>query len=96
MSRKQRIYDAKFKAEVALEAIREQKGITEICAENNIPKTNVRDWKEKAEKGLHEIFKPNHEKEKEAKILKAEIEELHKLIGELTIENNYLKKKLNR
>jgi hypothetical protein len=35
---------------------------------------------------------PVNEKMKEVRILKTEIEQLHKIIGEITVENNFLKK----
>ena len=94
MTRKLKNYDAKLKAEVALEAYKGEKSLVEICAAHNLPKSNIRDWENKLITEASSIFTPKHEKEKELKNLKNEIEHLHKIIGEITVENNFLKKKL--
>jgi transposase-like protein len=94
MTRKLKNYDSKLKAEVAIEAIKGKKSLVEICATHNLPKTNVRDWENKLISEASSIFVAKHEKEKEVKNLKIEIEQLHKIIGEITVENNFLKKKL--
>jgi len=94
MTKKLRSYDAKLKAEVALKAHKGEKSLIEICAAHNLPKTNVRDWENKLIAEASTIFVPVNEKMKEVRILKTEIEQLHKIIGEITVENNFLKKKL--
>ena len=89
-------YTAQFKAQVVLEALKGQKGTAELCSEYQIPPTNLHDWKEKAISTLSEVFVPEQERLKKQKALEQEIEQLHKLIGELTIENNFFKKKFQR
>lgn len=87
-------YEAKLKAKVALAAIKGEESIVEICAANNIPKTTAVEWRDKLVNEAELIFIPLHEREKQAKVLKQEIEILHKMIGEISVENNFLKKKL--
>ena len=87
-------YEAEFKARVAIEAIKEQKGVAEICSEYKIPNTNLYQWRDKAIGSLHEVFVPESEYTKQRNILKQEIETLQRIIGEITVENSFLKKKL--
>lgn len=96
MKRTCKSYDPRFKAEVALEAIVGQKEMIELSAKHNISKTTINEWKEKLIQDAVDIFIPAHEKQKQLKNLKDIIEDLHKIIGEVTIENSFLKKKLKR
>ena len=87
-------YEATLKAKVALEVIKNQKSNAEIASEYKIPLTNLHEWHNKAINDLSQLFIPQSEHAKKQKIMQQEVEGLHKIIGELTIENNYLKKKL--
>ncbi len=89
-------YTAEFKAKVAIAAIKGEKGAAEICSEFNIPSTNLIEWRNKAIEHLHQVFIPENEYLKKQKNAQDEISALHKMIGEMTIENNFLKKKLQR
>ncbi|WP_339052645.1 IS3 family transposase [Candidatus Lariskella endosymbiont of Epinotia ramella] len=77
-----------------IDAIQSQKGKAEICSEYKIPATNLYDWKDKAIRDLYQLFIPESEYTKKQKLSEQEIEKLHKIIGEISIENNFLKKKL--
>jgi transposase len=87
-------YNAEFKAKVALEAIKNQNGIAQICSEFKVPSTNLYDWRDKVLADLHQLFVPQTEHMKRQKLADQEIENLQRVIGEITIENSYLKKKL--
>lgn len=89
-------YTAEFKAKVAIDAIKGKKGNAQICSEYKIPSTNLQQWRDKALENLHQIFIPESEHVRNHKIIRDQIETLHKIIGEITIENNFLKKKLQR
>jgi hypothetical protein len=52
------------------------------------------EWRDKLVNEAAELFVPPHERDKRVKLLRQEIELLHKVIGEVTVENNFLKKKL--
>lgn len=88
-------YDAKLKARVAIEALKGV-NILELCKENKVPKSNVIEWRNKLTSEAESLYISSIEKKKAEKLLKQEIEKLHKIIGEITIENNFLKKKLMR
>lgn len=89
-------YTSEFKAKVVIAAIKGEKGTAEICSEFNIPATNLVDWKNKAIENLHQIFVPENEHIKKQKNAQEQINSLHRIIGEMTIENNFLKKKLQK
>lgn len=96
MTRTCKTYDAKLKAKVAIELLQGKKELIEIASEYNIPRTTIMEWRDKLLNEAQALFIAPHEKEKEVKKLKDSITELHKIIGEVTIENSFLKKKLTR
>jgi len=49
-------YSANFKAEIALEILKEEKSITEISSEYGIHPTQLRRWKEEAIINLPKVF----------------------------------------
>lgn len=89
-------YDAKFKAKIALELLKEQKSVIEVSAQYKVPQTNLHSWKNKLVESAVEIFLPEAEKNKQLKAKEEEINLLHKIIGEITVENNFFKKKLKQ
>ena len=78
-------YDPQLKAKVALEAIVGKKELIEISIEHNISKTTFCEWRDKLINEAADVFIPIHEKDKQVKLLKENIEDLHKIIGEVTI-----------
>jgi len=90
-----RQYESGFKARLALELISGGKSIVELSAEYNVPQTNLHDWREKILNNAADIFLSEAEKNKQLKLREQEINKLHKLIGEITVENDFLKKKLS-
>lgn len=97
MSKKSyRNYDDSFKAMVALEAIREEKTIQELAGEYDIHPNQLRTWKRKFIQGASKVFSRDKESQKELRQLKKEKDDLSRLIGEQTIELNWLKKNVKR
>jgi len=94
MVRRIKAYDSRFKASIAISALSEAKSLLEIGSEHNVPKSNIIEWRDKLIAGSPELFIPLHEKNKQIRLLKQEIESLHKVLGEVTVENSFLKKKL--
>lgn len=86
-------HDSKFKARVALEAIKGEKTIAEIASEYGVHPNLVGQWKQKALENLPDIFeKKENGKDRETdKILN----DLYREIGVMKIENDFLKKKLD-
>ena len=86
-------HDSKFKARVALEAIKGEKTIAEIASEYGVHPNLVGQWKQKALENLPDIFeKKENGKDKETDKL---LDDLYREIGVMKIENDFLKKKLD-
>ena len=95
MATKLKSYSKKLKSQVALSAHRGDKSLLEISTEYQVPKSNVRDWHKKLINDVENIFDGSDEASRRLKMKEKELEELYKLIGNITVENNYLKKKLD-
>lgn len=89
-----KIYEAKFKAAVAIEAIKEKKTTVEICSDYKIPQTNLYEWRDNVLSRVHELFIAENEQTKKLKELEKQIEILHQTLGKQIVEINFLKKKL--
>ena len=91
---KRRYFAAEFKAKVALEALREELTLAEVAKKYDVHPNMITNWKRQLADQAASIFskgKPNRENASEA-----EIKELHAKIGQLTIEQDFLKKVLPR
>jgi len=84
-------YASKFKAKVALEAMKEDQTMAELSAKFGVHRVQIQRWKNEALAQLPALFsRMESKKEKDDKAL---IEELYKQIGQLKVENDWLKKK---
>jgi len=84
-------YGSKFKARVALEAIKERKTAAELSGQYGVHATQITRWKKHVVENIPELFSNKHEKDQEdAERLKAE---LYRQIGQLKVELDWLKKK---
>jgi transposase len=83
-------HTAQFKAKVALDAIREQKTINALTTEYGIHATQINTWKKQALSAITDAFSTKKDKNKQDP--QGLIDELHRQIGELTAERNWLKK----
>ena len=82
---KRRNFSDKFKAAVALEALRGDKTVQEIAAKRQLHPTQVSTWKRQAIEGMAGVFS---DKVKRAENKEDEIKELHAKIGQLAVEND--------
>jgi len=81
------------KSKLVLEAIRGERTINEIAAENNIHPNMLSKWKREAESQLYTLFQDNLSKERKAqKAYESEINDLYAQIDKLTTQNEWLKK----
>ena len=87
MARKQ--YGARFKAQVALEAIKNNATQAELSSRHGVHPTQIQVWKATLEKQADSIFAKGNNT---AAIDDKRLAELERKIGQLTIENDFLKK----
>ena len=90
-------HSAEFKARLALEAPQDAKTVGEIAAEHDLNPNLVRNWKAKAESELSRVFSAAEDGRAHARELaerQEEVDDLHRKIGELTAERDYLQRGL--
>jgi transposase len=86
-------HDKQFKAKVAMEALREESTIQELAKKYDVHPNQISLWKKQAVDGLPDLFeRPNKKSEKE-KELEEGHDNLVKIVGEMKLENEFLKKK---
>jgi transposase-like protein len=85
-------FEPALKARIALEAIKGEKTLAELSSEYGVHGTQISKWKQELIQRSGEIFsKPDNSMAQQYEEL---TDKLHKTIGEITMENNWLKKKL--
>lgn len=94
MTRTRRQHSKAFKFKVALEAISEQKSISEIASEYEVHPTMVRNWKKQLLEEGAEVF--GRSRKREEKEQAEQESELYEQIGRLKMELEWLKKKAAR
>jgi putative transposase len=86
-----RHYSAKFKAQVALSAIREDKTLSELSSEFGTHANQIVRWKKELLARAEEVF--GHALDKRSQDAEAREAELYRQIGQLKVELDWLKKK---
>jgi putative transposase len=91
MGTKRRSYSERFKAKVALEAVKELKTISELASEYQVHPSQISTWKKQLTSNASELFvRGSHQNVTEEKITAPLYEE----IGRLRMDIKWLKKKL--
>lgn len=92
---KRRTFTAEFKTKLVLELLREEKQLGEIAQDNGISPNQLRNWRKEFLENAAKVFSESKQ-EKELRAKEKEMDEqLHELmakVGQLTIENDWLKK----
>jgi transposase len=90
--RKRRAFSAKFKTQVALDAIKERKTLAQLASEHNVTPAQIASWKKQLLNSLPEVFGSD------AASLAQEHEQLtdqlYRKIGQLEMELDWLQKKV--
>lgn len=84
-------YDSHFKAQVALEALKNHKTIAQIASEHGVHPNLVTQWKQRLSAEIPDIFSNKQQKSKQDN--QALRDELYRQIGQLKVELDWLKKK---
>jgi transposase-like protein len=83
--------NAAFKKKIAIEALRGERSVNEIAKEYGVHPGQVTQWKKALIEGAEAVFSKRVRKSPDQEVEKATLE---RKIGQLTIEVDWLKKKL--
>jgi len=89
MARKR--HSAEFKARVALEAAKEIKTLNELASQYGVHSGQISQWKKQLLESMAGVFSAQKKSVDHTK----KFDELYRQIGEVTVERDWLKKKLN-
>ena len=89
MVRKQRVLGAKFKAKVALSAVKEEKTLAQLASKFGVHSNQVAAWKRKLLEDCPDLFEDRRRKSRKEEVSE---EELYEQIGRLKMELEWLKK----
>lgn len=92
MSKSRRVFGKEFKAKVVLDALKEKETLEVLAKKYELLPTQISLWKSEAIKNISSVFLQD-----KVVVKKDEIptEKLYARIGQLTLENDFLKKKLS-
>lgn len=90
MTHKRTRHSAEFKAKVALEAAKDFNTLNELAAKYGVHPAQISQWKKQLLGGLAGIFTSQKKKTENTQ----KLDELYRQIGEVTVERDWLKKKL--
>ena len=92
MSKKRTQYSSEFKAKIALAAIRGDETIPQLAARYGIHPTQINSWKRQLIEQAAELFSRNNSASKENG---QTVDDVHRVIGQLTVERDFLARKLD-
>jgi transposase len=87
-----RKFTAEFKAKVILEALKERSTIEELARKYELHPTQINNWKREAVANMAAVF--SADKTEGSADKEQQTEKLYAQIGQLKVENDFLKKKL--
>ena len=91
MSNKRKRYSPEFKAKVALAALKNEETTAELAQRFGVHPTMITTWKRALLDGASEIFGKSVQSRKKMDFT---VDELHRQIGKLKVENDFLSRKL--
>jgi transposase len=92
--RTKRKFNADFKAKVVIEAIKERETIETISRKYELHPNQVTTWKKEFLNNASAAFTTKADLAEDKKLQEADKEKLYAHIGQLKVENEWLKKKL--
>jgi transposase len=94
MKKSRRTFTAEFKAKIAIEAIKELKTTSELAQQYQVHPNQITQWKKEFLSNASKVFDAGKTESDQIDKLRKEKEELIQQIGQLTVDNNWLKKKV--
>jgi transposase len=101
MNKSRRKFSASFKAKVALEAVQERETIETLSKKYEVHPNQILSWKKELRENSDQVFASagRSKTDPSAKLIlvlctKYEVDELYRQIGQLKVDNDWLKKKL--
>jgi transposase len=91
MARIYKKHGGKFKAKVALEAVQGKVTLGELGQKYSVAPTQISTWKKHLEDGSSSLFESKQEKNHQE-----EVDRLHRVIGQITAERDFLVRALSR
>ena len=93
MRRPRRNHSPEFKAKVALEAIKGELTMAQMVEKFDVHANQITDWKKRMLASASDVFGKGQQKEDQSE---QTIAQLHAKIGQLTMENDFLERGLER
>ena len=91
MSNKRKRYSPEFKAKVALAVLKNEETTAELAQRFGVHPTMITTWKRALVDGAADIFGKSVQSRKK---MDSTVDELHRQIGKLKVENDFLSRKL--
>lgn len=91
MIRKRTRHSAEFKAKVAFEAAKDISTLNELATKYGVHQAQISQWKKQLLDGLTGVFAAQKKKANDTQ----QLDELYRQIGQVTVERDWLKKKLS-
>jgi len=91
MSKSLRKHSGAFKSKVALSAIKGDETVVELASRFGVHPSQIHAWKKVLIEGASELLGKSNGKKDDQSVL---VDQLYRQIGQLTVENDFLAKKL--
>ncbi len=92
MTNKKKQYTEAFKFKVALAALKGDKTISTLCKEFGLHESQINRWKNTVKEGGSDLFNQRKQNIDKIEELNNQIKQLNEYIGEISVENKFLKK----
>ena len=93
MGKKRKQHSPQFKAKVALAALQNEETTAQLASRFDIHPTMISAWKRQLLDNAADLFDKGQKSRKQAE---GQIDELHRHIGQLKVERDFLARKLGR
>ena len=89
-------YSSEFKGKVALEAVKGDRTMAELASVYEVHPNMITKWKRELLEALPAVFADKRRKHSREKKQESNQDELHRLLGQMKVENEFLRKKYRK